>query len=529
MTQRKAQGNLQLLRLFAYYASCNYVCALGVADSRHDLANGRHAHAGQATIIASDGSVSSIASSSEGISGSPHELGKARHIIRSASEKRKTLVPVAAPAAHAAETSEKKQGSHLVLFPPRHSLIEKALASNSSAALASSVASLFPHTSNAVLVTKVCLLGLAVACGFVAYKRVNQEVGSQESESQADQSVLVDTGARDSSIIGALFYAAIWMILSGTLTLYNAWMYSSVGGNFPFVIVLTCWHQFLNIMLTVTVRLFFPRLMPAAAGGLKESGTSYVELFRVVSLISLLVCGTLVLGNKAYLYLSVALIQVIKAAMPLMTYMISCVCGMEKLTGSMTGVIVAIIVGMTMTVTGELKPSLVGLALQFSSFVVEGLRLVCLRRMVSDHGINLDPLSGLFFYAPICFLCLASLAFMTGEFHEALAGGVAALPLKHLLANGVLACGLNIAGVFLLRQASATTLAVCGVLKDLTLVALSYPLFGNSLTPRQIGGLFTILVSVRLYNKLKEEPDYLKQKVDQVMGLASAEKCVEAK
>eukprot|EP00929_Paragymnodinium_shiwhaense_P074343 TRINITY_DN38034_c0_g1_i1.p1 TRINITY_DN38034_c0_g1~~TRINITY_DN38034_c0_g1_i1.p1 ORF type:complete len:525 (-),score=115.92 TRINITY_DN38034_c0_g1_i1:32-1606(-) len=509
------QRSLRILRIVAY-VTC-WGCSNAI--ERHD------AHSSQA-VVSSDGHVSGLLDArGERIaetSQDSREHSKARQIMRSA--ERPTTEELAADTAEQPPLQRElpKRSSHLVLFPPRHSLLEKALASNSSAALASSVATLLAGHGRTATALEAFLAVLVVGCLYLGYRRVFEapQVGGGDAGT-----ALVDTGATDSSIVGALFCATIWMFLSGSLTLYNAWMYSAMGGNFPYVIALTCWHQFLNIMLTLTVRVFFPHLMPAAVGGLK--GVDSVHLLRVVGLQASLVCGTLVLGNKAYLYLSVALIQVIKAAMPLMTYMISCCFGMEALTGSMTGVIVAIIAGMTMTVTGELKPSMVGLALQFSSFVVEGLRLVCLRRMVSDHGINLDPLSGLLFYAPICCVSLAALACITGEFHEVLA--LEHLPLKHLLVNGLLACGLNVAGVFLLRQASATTLAVCGVLKDLTLVGLSIPLFGNSLTMRQVGGLITILVSVRLYNKLKEDPDYMTQKLEQFNLLPSSEKSAALK
>eukprot|EP00928_Gymnodinium_smaydae_P035103 TRINITY_DN24765_c0_g3_i1.p1 TRINITY_DN24765_c0_g3~~TRINITY_DN24765_c0_g3_i1.p1 ORF type:complete len:486 (-),score=126.83 TRINITY_DN24765_c0_g3_i1:200-1657(-) len=302
----------------------------------------------------------------------------------------------------------------------------------------------------------------------------------------------------DASIYGALGYAVVWMILSATLTLHNAWMFSATGGHFPYVITLTCWHMGLNTCLALLVRLLCPSLMPAAT----RLPMPITAVIRAVAIPALLLTTTLALGNRAYLYLSVSLIQMVKAGMPMLVYLVSCILGVEAVSSKVAGAVVAILVGVSMTVMGEIQLNLTGLAILGVSSVAESFRLVSLKLMLSSKGISLDPLSGLLFYAPMCFVSLFILGIATGEFRNAML--VSNPPIAQLLLNGGVACGLNLASVFLLQKASATTLTVCGVVKDGAIVALSLLLLQNTITPLQIVGFMITVAAVRLYNQLKE-------------------------
>merc|ERR1719171_576516 len=149
--------------------------------------------------------------------------------------------------------------------------------------------------------------------------------------------------SQDKSIVGALGCAGLWMALSGAMTMYNAWMFSKTGANFPFVIFLTCWHQFLNSSLAVTIRVFFPSMMPAAV----EMKESVWTVLKAVAPPACLFTCTLVLGNKSYLFLSVSLIQMMKAAMPMAVYLVGCILGMEKITVSLLSVVCVIFLGVS--------------------------------------------------------------------------------------------------------------------------------------------------------------------------------------
>merc|ERR1719387_760343 len=148
-------------------------------------------------------------------------------------------------------------------------------------------------------------------------------------------------------------------------------------------------------------------MMPAAVAMEQPLST----VLPTVALPAFLLTCTLVLGNKSYLFLSVSLIQMVKAAMPMATYVVGCMLGMETMTVSFAAVVVTILAGVSMTITGEVQASMIGVAFMMASFVCEAFRLTTLKRMVSGHGINLDPLSSLIFYSPLCFLMLLCLLF----------------------------------------------------------------------------------------------------------------------
>merc|ERR1719199_2211305 len=111
--------------------------------------------------------------------------------------------------------------------------------------------------------------------------------------------------------------------------------------------------------------MFFPDLMPAA----RDLKVPVASLIRSVSIPAMLLCATLVLGNKAYLYLSVPFIQMVKASMPMMTYSISCAFGMETCTRTILVAVAIIITGVSLTITGELRFNRIGLCFQMGAFL----------------------------------------------------------------------------------------------------------------------------------------------------------------
>ena len=116
--------------------------------------------------------------------------------------------------------------------------------------------------------------------------------------------------------------------LSGTVILYNKYILAYYG--FPFPIALTMWHMtFSGVLAFLLVRLGFVGVSlwaccctlclatccPADSGRLawlQACDMSAETYLRAVVPIGACFAGTLWLGNAAYLYLSVAFIQMLK-------------------------------------------------------------------------------------------------------------------------------------------------------------------------------------------------------------------------
>merc|ERR1719487_1861316 len=91
---------------------------------------------------------------------------------------------------------------------------------------------------------------------------------------------------------------------------------------------------------------------------------------------------TFVLGNTAYLYLSVSYIQMIKAAMPAMVFVISCFLKIESFSVKETIFLLMIGAGVAGCSHGELLFNWIGFGFQMSSFICEAFRLILLKIML---------------------------------------------------------------------------------------------------------------------------------------------------
>merc|ERR1719433_2193102 len=151
---------------------------------------------------------------------------------------------------------------------------------------------------------------------------------------------------------------------------------------------------------------------------------------------------------------------------------------------------------------GELGFSFIGFGLQFSAVLAEASRLVLLKALVSSSGIKLDALSGLYYYAPTCFVAILATLLLKVEGAVAWEKVPALFPV--LLASGLIALALQLTILVFLRYASSTTYAVSGILKDVFLIASSSMYYAHPVTGLQVVGYCVSLVGLTFFNRAKE-------------------------
>lgn len=92
----------------------------------------------------------------------------------------------------------------------------------------------------------------------------------------------------------------------------------------------------------------------------------------------------------------------VKASTPVVVLLVSWLWGIANPSMGDIGNILVIVAGVTMASLGEIQFSWIGLAFQMVGIVFEAVRVVLLQVLVSGEGLNMDPLVGLYYYAPIC-------------------------------------------------------------------------------------------------------------------------------
>jgi len=318
--------------------------------------------------------------------------------------------------------------------------------------------------------------------------------------------VSIDEKAEDMSFYQALPIAVLWSSLGIALILFNKFIFlpSGLGFDFPYTIFLMWWHMLSGTVATNLLRLCRPAMMPAVTQTPITVQSYFVNIFPIAGLQS----TALAFGNTAYLYISVAYIQMVKNTTSAFVFMFSIMLGLEKGTFSNTFAVITVVVGLLLTTVGELDFSLLGFVFQMAGTLSDSLRLSMTKVvMSSNYAVRLDPMSTLYYSSPTMLVILSVPMYLV-DYPSLNFEKVWSMKFV-LLANSLLAFALNMTSMFFMKRCGATTYALTGVLKDVVLILLCCALFGHPLTVTQLMGFCISMAGFQVYNNLKSDPNYL--------------------
>jgi len=287
-------------------------------------------------------------------------------------------------------------------------------------------------------------------------------------------------------------YIVVWIGLSALVILLNKYVLAYSG--FPFPIALTLSHMaFCASLAFVLIKL-----------GISDTAHMDSAMYiRSVLPIAALFAGTLWMGNAAYMYISVAFIQMIKALMPAAVYTSGIVFGTEKYSLSYALNMVVVTIGVAAASYGELNFNLIGVLFQGGSILTESTRLVLIQILLQQQGIKLNPITTLYYVAPACFMFLL-LPFAFLELPTFLdPKAIWEFDPYLLLLSAASAFALNMAVFLLIGRSSALTMNIAGVIKDWLLIMLSVLMFGSPVSVLQLLGYGVAFGGVCWYNYLK--------------------------
>ncbi|GAA5832684.1 hypothetical protein JCM5353_003060 [Sporobolomyces roseus] len=293
---------------------------------------------------------------------------------------------------------------------------------------------------------------------------------------------------------------AIWIFLSSSVILFNAWILGKDEGdlNFPYPITLTTFHLVYATIATRLMRRFTPLL-----DGLDNVDITWQRWYQNIVPIGALFSGSLIFNNLAYTTLSVPFIQMLKAFTSVAVMGLSVLMGLEQFSRRTAITVVAISMGVMIASYGEVNFVLGGFLAQCIGIAFEATRLVAIQKLL--QGLRMDPLVSLYYYAPVCAL-FNTLLIPLFEGLEPLQLILPTVGPFTLFLNCNIALLLNISVVFLIGCASSLILTLSGVLKDILLVTGAVFLFGNVVTFTQMFGYAIALVGLFVF---KTSPDVL--------------------
>eukprot|EP01038_Epipyxis_sp_PR26KG_P008114 gene8114-10989_t len=290
-------------------------------------------------------------------------------------------------------------------------------------------------------------------------------------------------------------YVIFWISISCTMILFNKVVLDQM--KFPYPMFLTTWHMiFATVMTQIMSK--YTNMLPSVNENKVDSIIYKKKIIPVAAFFAV----SLIFANKAYLYLSVSYIQMLKAFTPVAVLIFSYISGLEQVTLIELSIVLIISVGVAIASVGETYFSLTGFLFQLFAILAESSRLVLTNAILKQ--LKLDSLSSLYYTAPAC-ACFTGTAFMIFEFST--------FPFSRLfelyfgmimLLNALIAFTLNIAVVLLISNQSALILTLAGIMKDILLVVLSVLVFSSPVTLIQYFGYGIAIIGMNAHKEYKK-------------------------
>ncbi|KPM45027.1 hypothetical protein AK830_g1566 [Neonectria ditissima] len=291
-------------------------------------------------------------------------------------------------------------------------------------------------------------------------------------------------------------YVVCWIGFSSSVILFNKWLLDTL--NFRYPVILTTFHLVFATIVTQIMARWTPLL--DGRKSVKMTGRVYL---RAVVPIGVFFSLSLICGNLTYLYLSVAFIQMLKATTPVAVLISGWALGVTQPNLKQFLNVSAIVVGVIIASMGEIHFVTVGVLYQIGGVIFEALRLTMVQRLLSSADFKMDPLVSLYYFAPVCAVMNGIVALLW-EVPKCSMAEVYNVGLFTFFLNGLCAFMLNVSVVFLIGKTSAVVLTLCGVLKDIMLVAASMAIWGTQVSGLQFFG-YSIALGGMVYYKLGYE------------------------
>ncbi|XP_004501317.1 probable sugar phosphate/phosphate translocator At5g25400 [Cicer arietinum] len=295
-------------------------------------------------------------------------------------------------------------------------------------------------------------------------------------------------------IVLSYTYVAIWIFLSFTVIVYNKYILDKKMYNWPFPISLTMIHMsFCATLAILLVRIF--KLVEPVSMSRDVYFSSVVPIGALYSL-------SLWLSNSAYIYLSVSFIQMLKALMPVAVYSIGVLLKKESYKNDTMFNMLSISLGVGVAAYGEARFDTWGVILQLGAVAFEATRLVMIQILLTSKGISLNPITSLYYVAPCCFVFL-SIPWILVEYPILKQTSTFQFDFVIFGTNSLCAFALNLAVFLLVGKTSALTMNVAGVVKDWLLIAFSWSVIKDTVTPINLFGYGLAFLGVAYYNHSK--------------------------
>ncbi len=272
------------------------------------------------------------------------------------------------------------------------------------------------------------------------------------------------------------------------LAFYFPAVLSSFGVFFSWIISLLCVHVFKIIKLEygdkMTFKFYMTRILPIA-------------FFQVL---------TLLFGNWVYLYLSVSLIQMLKAFTPTLVMILTYVFRISRPTRYLVLSTLCICFGTSLTSLGSIEYSMMGFVLMFAAEFFESLRLVLIQSLLGSAGWSFSVMEGLYWICPASLFWTWTVVIPLIEYEELKNGNALEIfseNVETMFLAGFLGFLVNIMGYFVIKTSSALVLKILSMVRNLGVILYSVVILREVVTAEQFIGMVISLAGFAAFNYLQ--------------------------
>jgi len=301
-----------------------------------------------------------------------------------------------------------------------------------------------------------------------------------------------------------IFTCSAYIVASISLSVYNKWLIHTDFHGFSFPVLLICIHSLSNFLFSgfATVLCFQKSSRNSDHWITKINAVEYVKYLAPIGLfIALDVCLT----HVSYMFISIALCEIVKSAVPIAVMVVGFYLGREDIDFVKAATMTVITFGVILTVLSEMDYDKRGFIAAFFAMIFAVAKLVWMETVLG--GKKVPSLLAMFYFSPVSFLSLG-IGFFPIEFNRVhnsplLSESEIKQTIGYICIGCLIAFILNLLELLVIQNTSALTMCVTDVLRFVLLIPISVLTFGHHLNVVNVMGIFVTGLGIGLYQYTK--------------------------
>jgi len=307
-----------------------------------------------------------------------------------------------------------------------------------------------------------------------------------------------------------LVVMASWFFFAMTLSVYNKWMFSPDRFGWPFPMLVTSIHMFVQFALATLARTIWPRkFRPDHSPTRKDYATKVLPTGLTTGL-------DIGLSNTSLKTITLSFYTMVKSSSLIFVLLFAFLFRLEVFSLRLIGVIALIFAGVLLMVATETHFVIGGFILVLSGSALGGLRWSLTQVLVKNKKLGLDnPVATIFWLSPIMGGLLIVISAIVDRWSMLVgskffdSAGATLETCFFLTAPGFLAFFMILSEVTIIQRAGVVPMSIAGIAKEVATITISAWFFGDELTPLNITGVAITTCGIVLftYHKYRKSID----------------------